>query len=296
MNDHHRHDFFASYLSSHLVVAYATCLLVIQLGYILIWSPNFNATVPGGDYLQFYVAARIVRDAKADRLYDFPYQIQSQRDASRMPFEPVYSIVALYIYPPFFVWFCLPFSYLAFRVCASAWVLFMSGCLIAALRLLVSTTTKTRVDMGFAVLASVPFLPSLMSIYSCQNSTLSLLILATTFVLLREGRPMTAGAVFALQAFKPQLTPVIAFAMLCKKQWRFVVGGLGEVLYCSSPRLPSAQPPRWITSVSVRLSRDGSTCRECPWTVWPVGMGSGDCFSSTNRSSTPRRRRRLRHY
>ncbi len=236
MKDRNRSGFFTSCPLSHPVVAVATGLLVTQLVYILIWSPNFNAPVPGGDYVQFYVAARMVRDGTADRLYDFPYQVEFQRDRSRMPFEPHKDAYALYVYPPFFIWFCLPFSYLSFKAGASAWVLFMSGCLIAALRLLVPAMTKERDAFGYALVASVPFLPSLMSIYSCQNATLSLLILAATYVLLRKGRPMTAGAAFALQTFKPQLTLVIACAMLSKRQWRFVVGSLsgGLVLLMAS--------------------------------------------------------------
>ena len=164
------------------------------------------------------------RDGKADRLYDFPSQIRFQHDSRQMPFEMHKDAFALYIYPPFFVWFCLPFSYLPFKAGAFAWILLMSGCLIAALRLLVPPATQHRNAFGCMLLASVSFLPSMMSLYSCQNATLSLLILAATYVLLQAGKPMTAGAVFALQVFKPQLTPVIACAMLYKRQWRFVVG------------------------------------------------------------------------
>jgi hypothetical protein len=43
--------------------------------------------------------------------------------------------------------------------------------------------------------------------------------------LLRRDRPFAAGLVFGLVAFKPQLTLVIALAMLIKRQWRFVAGG-----------------------------------------------------------------------
>ena len=212
---------------SHPVSFGASGLLVTLLAYILIWSPNFNAPLVGGDYMQFYMAARIVRDGMANRLYDFPFQLEFQRDPARMPFEPQNNVSAIYVYPPFFVWFCLPFSWLSFRTGASAWVLFMAGALVAGLRLLVHEATRNRDAFGFALLASVPFLPSLMSIYSCQNATLSLLILAATYVLLRGGRPMTAGTIFAMQAFKPQLIVVIACAMLYKKQWRF---GLGNVI------------------------------------------------------------------
>jgi hypothetical protein len=214
----------------------AAALVLILLVYILVWSPNFDTPVPGGDYLHFYLAARMVRDGKQDRLYDFPYQIQLQRDPARMPFPPLQDGYALYIYPPFFVWFCLPFSYLPFKAGAAAWVLFMSGCLIAAARILLNASGKTHGAFGIALLAAFPFMPALMSIYSCQNATLCLLILSTTYALLRCGRPGAAGAVFALQAFKPQLTLIIAGAMLCKGQWRFVLSALlvGVVLLVAS--------------------------------------------------------------
>ena len=218
----------------------------------------------------------MVRDGKADRLYDFPHQVQFQRDPSRMPFEPLKDVCALYVYPPFFVWLCLPFSYLSFKIGASAWVLFMSCCLIAALRLLVPATTKDRDAFGYALLASVPFLPSLMSIYSCQNATLSLLILAATYALLRKGQANDRWrAVFALQAFKPQLTLVIACAMLYKRQWRFVLGGLsgGLVLLMASLAISPAAVvdylrlgptlSRWIDMPGMPL--DGMACWQGFW-------------------------------
>jgi hypothetical protein len=243
--------------------------------YILLWSPNFKAPVPGGDYVQFDVASRIVRAGAQDRLYDFPYQVEFEHDPARMPVTLSPHTLAIYIYPPFFVWFCLPFSYLPFRAGASAWALFMSGCLIAALRVLLRTTTRGQGAFGYALLASVPFLPTLMSIYSCQNATLSLLILAATYALLREGRAMTAGSVFALQAFKPQLTLVIAAAMLYKRQWRFVLGGLlgGLALLLASLLIsPKATADyltlgptmaRWIDMPGMPL--DGMACWQGFW-------------------------------
>ena len=227
----------------------AVVLSGLLLAYILIWSPNFDTPVPGGDYLHFYLAARMVRDGEQDRLYDFPYQVQFQRDPARMPFPPLQDSYALYIYPPFFVWFCLPFSYLPFKAGATAWVLFMSGCLIAALHILLRTCPRTHGALGLVLLAAFPFLPALMSIYSCQNATLSLLILSTTYALLRGGKPGAAGAVFALEAFKPQLTLVIAGAMLCKGQWRFVLGALivGFVLLGASLAVSPVATAHYLT-------------------------------------------------
>ena len=238
------------------VLIASTALLAGLLAYILIWSPNFNDQVPGGDYVQFYVAARIVREGGGDRLYDFPYQVQFQHDPGRMPVPPRHDVHALYIYPPFFVWFCLPFSYLPFKAGAAAWVLLMAGCLVAALHIIVGVTARGREATGFALLAAVPFLPTLMSIYSCQNATLSLLILSGTYALLRRGHPMAAGLVFALQAFKPQLALVIGCAMLCKGQWRFVIGAAlgGLVLLAASLAVSPTASVRYL-SLGPSMSR-----------------------------------------
>src|SRR6266536_3602365 len=97
------------------VGAFAVALSAVLLLYITLWSPNFNAPVPGGDYLHFYLAARIVRDGEADRLYDFDYQLQFQNDPSFLPSASGEYLSALYIYPPFFVWFCQPFALLPFK-------------------------------------------------------------------------------------------------------------------------------------------------------------------------------------
>ncbi len=245
------------------VLIASTALLAGLVAYILIGSPNFKDQVPGGDYLQFYVAARIVREGGGDRLYDFPYQAQFQHDPGRMPVPPRQDILALYIYPPFFIWFCLPFSYLPFKAGAAAWVLLMSACLMIALHLSVGAASKRPATMGYALLAAVPFLPVLMSISSCQNATLSLLILAGTYALLRGGHPTAAGWVFALQAFKPQLVLVIGCAMLCKGQWRFVLGAAlgGLVLLAASLAISPTASVR--ISAWVRGCPDGSTCPAC---------------------------------
>ncbi len=56
-----------------------------------------------------------------------------------------------------------------------------------------------------------------------------LLILSATYMLLFNRRPMTAGLVFGLIAFKPHIGLVIAMAMLAKRQWSFVVGSMMTV-------------------------------------------------------------------
>ncbi len=222
--------------------------LAALVAYLTGWSANFQAprtawdTLSGGDFLQFYVAGQLVQAGQADRLYDFNHVRGFQHDKAVIPYDWDPNEFGLYVYPPFFVWFCLPFSLLPFHVGAVAWLVVMAGCLAAAAGIMAWSTPGARPAFGWVLLGCLIFRPAVMSLYTCQNSTLSLLILATCFALLRGGRPMFAGAVFALLAFKPQLTLVIAVGMLGMRQWRFLAGAAigGLVLFGASLALSPA--------------------------------------------------------
>jgi hypothetical protein len=73
---------------------------------------------------------------------------------------------------------------------------------------------------------SLLFMPLIENFTTCQKGSVLLLILTATYYLLTKQRPYWAGIVFGLIAFKPQFALPIAIAMLCKRQWRFVLGGL----------------------------------------------------------------------
>jgi hypothetical protein len=68
------------------------------------------------------------------------------------------------------------------------------------------------------------------SLTSGQKGTLCLLILSATFYLLKQDRPVRAGMVFGLMAFKPQLAIVIGLAMLLKGQYRFAAAAIATAL------------------------------------------------------------------
>ena len=213
------------------------------------WSANFqepasgDEMLSGGDYLQFFVAAQLIRHGQNDRLYDFEHVQAFQHDPAIIPYEWDPDVFGLYAYPPFFVWFCLPFSFLSFHAGAMAWVVVMAGFLVAAAVLLVRTVPGGRGWFGWALLGCLLYRPVVMSLYTCQNATLSLFVIILGYVLLRRGRPFAAGVAFALLAFKPQLTLVIGLAMLGTRQWRFLAGAVagGLVLLAASLAIsPSA--------------------------------------------------------
>jgi len=244
-------------------------LLVYMFG----WSANFQEPkqkgemLLGGDYLVFFVPGQMIRHGHHDRLYDFEFTKRFQRDPTVIPYEWDPHAFTVYPYPPFFVWLCLPFSYLSFHAGAIVWAVMMAGLFVGALMLMLRSVPGGMRWFGWALLGCLAYHPLILSIYTCQNATLSLLILAACYALLRGGRPFASGAVFALLAFKPQLTIVIGLAMLCTRHWRFVggaaVGGL-MLLAASLAVSPSAcldyirlapTMSKWIDMPGMHLER-----------------------------------------
>jgi hypothetical protein len=74
--------------------------------------------------------------------------------------------------------------------------------------------------------ASLLFMPVIESLSSSQKGTLCLLLFTATLALWQRGRGVSAGIIFGLLAFKPQLALVIALAAMWKRDWRFIAGGL----------------------------------------------------------------------
>ena len=217
-------------------------LLIGLLGCMFLASANFRAPrtpddpLPGGDYVVFHVAGRVILAGASHRLYDFTFIRQFQHDPSVIAYAWNVDAFVHYVYPPFFAWFCVPFACLPFSAGAVAWTLAMTGCLLIALAVLLRASPGGLAYFGWALLACLAYRPLLTSIYSGQNGTLSLLILTLVYVNLRAGRPGCAGLIFAGLAFKPHLTILIAVAMFCSRQWRFLAGAIagGILLFAAS--------------------------------------------------------------
>jgi len=71
---------------------------------------------------------------------------------------------------------------------------------------------------------TLAFPPVFAAVSFGQNATLSLVLLAATYVLLARGRDASAGAVLGLLLYKPQLVAVVAAALLLDRRWRAVGG------------------------------------------------------------------------
>lgn len=223
------------------LVALAVPLLLTTV--ILLRSPNFRLTSGpkaepfGGDFIQEWTGGWMLQHGDPARFYDPAYISRREHDAALVGFEWDHDAYLPMVYPPFWYLLVSPLSALPFKIAATVWTLLMTLALVAALLLLRHWLLKAHgaaMPIGILMLSlALPVYPPLLeSLGSGQKGTLLLLLFAATFVLLDRKRPFMAGVVFALVAFKPQLTLVVGGAMLLKRQWRFIAGGvtIGTIL------------------------------------------------------------------
>lgn len=216
----------------------------LALGVVVWRSPNFGgfsddtSTPFAGDFLQEWIGSYVVRTEGAARLFDLAHVKSLQHDPQLVGFAWDGHKFFAMVYPPFYYALLTPLSYLPYRVAGWLFVVTMVTCFFAAALLLVRYESKRRapnvatttdrppvVYLSAALFLLAPlFVPLIRSLTTGQKGTLCLLILTSTFVLLQSRRPVWAGVVFGLLAFKPQLAIVIGVAMLLKGQWRFVAG------------------------------------------------------------------------
>jgi hypothetical protein len=227
---------------------------IIVAAYAL--SPNFRfAEVRSegpfaGDFLQEWLGGSIVLYGDYTRFYDPDYAQALQHDPQLVGFEFPSRQYLPIVYPPFYYVLISPLSLVPVWLAAWIWAVLMVGCLAGALAMLagyaanrlrrtlpdaraLATGASGTADLRRCLVAALPwalpaallYQPLLESLTSNQKGTVCLLLLTATFLLLNRGRPLAAGMVFGLLAFKPQLALVIAAAMLLKRQWRFVGGG-----------------------------------------------------------------------
>lgn len=198
-------------------------------------SPNFRpdsgpAAGPfGGDVLQEWIGGYVVRAGDHGRFYDTAYVQQLEHDERLVGFAWRESEYFPLVYPPFYYLLVSPLSLLPFHTAAILWAGLMVAAYLAAWRLFQKSAAMTGDGQAvphWLLPLSLLFMPLIESFTSSQKGSLLLLILTCTYYLLLSKRSYSAGVVFGLIAFKPHFALPIAIAMLCKGQWRFVLGGL----------------------------------------------------------------------
>lgn len=171
----------------------------------------------GPDMLAFWTAGRLAAEGGASLAYDAAAGARFQAafiGDEPLPFLP-------YLHPPQFLFIALVLAQAPF---AAAWALF-SGATMAAW--VAGAAAFVRVKGAPLALAAAPA-----AFIALKYGQAAFLISAlfTGALALLERRPLVAGALFGLMAFKPQYGVLIPLALAAGGRWRAVAAAAAMIL------------------------------------------------------------------
>jgi hypothetical protein len=124
-----------------------------------------------------------------------------------------------FIRPTFYGFFLKPLSWMPYKVAYWTFQLFSLGCLVYFLR-------RHSRDYPDVVLLAAMSPPVLANFINGQDVMLLLALCTASIALARSGNDMAAGMVLALCAIKIHLFVFVPLALLLKRRWWYLLGGV----------------------------------------------------------------------
>lgn len=212
----------------------------------------------GGDLPAFYGAGRIVAEGDGVDLYEPVRQTQAQAglwsggDDQGM----------LFAYPALLAGPYVAASSLGFTWTYLLHTAVMVLAVVVAARLLVDrlplTAGRAWLPLGLAF--AFTFLPMFVGVANGQTTALILLAVVAWWVLLADGRDLSAGLVAGALLLKPQYAVVLIGLMVLGRRWRGVgaaIGGAAVVWAGSAVVAGPGWTGRWLDLVSSMSDIDG---------------------------------------
>ena len=190
--------------------------------------PAAGATgdVPALDFIAFYTGGAMVADGRHRDLFDLRAVKRFQTEVAARNGVTLGDALGPWWNPPFYAWVFAPLSRLPFGTATAAWVGFNAACAAVAAWLLVrmlpaDADWRTRALVPVLTALSIPFIHALSH---GQNACTSLLIVTLVVAAWRADRPLLAGLVAGLMAYKPQHAVVLGGILALSLGWRAVLG------------------------------------------------------------------------
>jgi hypothetical protein len=208
---------------------------------------GYKIDVLFADFLVFHAAARAFFEGKLEIVYDtFALtHLQNTLYAARLPYELGFRP---FLYPPLWLLDFLPFGLMPVGTAVAAFLLVTAAAAAYALR-----SMGLRLEAVLAVLVSPA---AVWVVIAGQNTYLSLALLYGGFALL-ERRPVLAGVLLGVLAYKPQVWVLVPLALLCAREWRALAAAAVTVLTLSLATLPLFGLELWLDFVAA--ARHAST-------------------------------------
>lgn len=178
------------------------------------------------DFIAFYTGGALVNDGRHRELFDLRAVKRFQDDLAARNGATLGGALGPWWNPPFYAWVFAPLARLPFGPAAAAWVTINVACAAAACWLLVRMLPR---GLGWRTWSLVPLLvalsvPFIHAVTHGQNACTSLLIVTAAVTAWRADRPVLAGLVAGLMAYKPQHAVVLGGVLALSAGWRAVLG------------------------------------------------------------------------
>ena len=194
----------------------------------VVWTQLDQIRAGYFDFVLYYSGAKILNDGNGAHLFDLEMQRNYQRNFGGgdidwdLPFN----------HPPYELLPLLPLANFSFPVAHAFWtainILLLA---IAVFRLFPFLETSHR---SLFVLMALAFFPTITALKMGQDSLITTLLLAETFVSLKHNRYAIAGGLLALGLYKPQFFLPLLGILFMQRRWASMFGFLSVGLLLGS--------------------------------------------------------------
>lgn len=203
--------------------------------------------VLGGDFVPAYSAGKLVREGRADQIYDQSVMSAVERQVvEEASLEPL-PFYGPYLNPPWFAVACAPLAGLPYRTAAGVWLAVNLLCAAGAMALLCRMLPRPAGWRAWGlipllVIISMPFWQALCHL---QNTCVSLLLVSAMVTCWHrwggDRGKLLGGILCGLLFYKPQLASVLAAVMCVWQGWPALAGcvsTLAGLVVASAIELP----------------------------------------------------------
>lgn len=244
-----------SWLTAERIRNYCLILLVIAVGASTVWVAlsehliDRNGKPIGTDFSSYYAAGTMAREGRAVDVYDMAahYARQQQILGTAVPYYAWY-------YPPVFLAVAHVLAFLPYSAALAVWqgaTLLLYLCVIGLIVRNISSGRHNKLWL----LAALAYPAVFINLGHGQNGCLTAALLGGALLAL-QNRPLLAGVLFGLLAYKPQFALVIPLALLAAGQWRAILAaGLTVVLLAGATAMMFGTETWFAFATSTEISR-----------------------------------------
>jgi alpha-1,2-mannosyltransferase len=221
--------------------------------YLVVTSDGLNdyqSRPLGTDFSDVYAAGTYVLDGHAAAAFDWPAQYAREQVlfGEKTPFYGWH-------YPPFFLFIAGLLALMPYTLALAVWQVATLVLYLLMLRAVLSSTApKLETDRLWLLLA-IAFPAVFVNIGHGHNGFLTAALLGSALVML-DARPVLAGILFGLIAYKPQFGLMIPLVLLVSGRWRAFVAAGCTVAALTIATLLAFGPEVWRAFIaSTHLTR-----------------------------------------